>query len=525
MCGIGMIIPKTTISTSTLDNLFKCAEKRGRDGFGYTLYTEGKLLTYKTVKPYSEVREKVLKQLEGKVEEDTVLLYICRAQPETEVDTSKRNMQPIVKNGIIVVHNGAVDNKTWKEYRVLGYETEIDTEAIINGYLVEGKNLVKFMENASGGYAFILLDTTSKKVYTVADFKPLSYANINNYGYFVHSTLECLNELYERNDKVADVKRKVEMQKSYTVREIDFITGEIKQYDYIPYFRYPVEVKPKDKEVVLVICSGGIDSSLTAYILHLLNYDVRLVHFEYGQKGEEAERLAVQKLSKLMGVPLYLVKERDYYKLLNSKSMLLDGEVEVSTGRFEDIKSTVAWVCVRNLLFFTKTLGIAESLILKEGIKKVWIAGGFAQLSEEGFYPDNSERFIESFMEVTKYGSLVGKKIGFLPVFKNVMKYEEWILGSCLRFPFEYTVSCDNPTVKNGEIYLCEECGSTRLSMFAAKMAGVKDPRKFYSTGKKDGLLELKSKKVKVHSPLDIVDRLVLPKEKKEILKRIVMEE
>ncbi|RLB67491.1 MAG: hypothetical protein DRH04_07905, partial [Deltaproteobacteria bacterium] len=325
--------------------------------------------------------------------------------------------------------------------------------------------------------------------------------------------------------KLFSVNSVVEYQKPYSIREIDLQSGEIKEYEYTPYFRYPVQTKEKDKECVLVICSGGIDSSLTAYVLKLVGYDVRLVHFDYGQRGEEAERLAVQKLSKKFGIPLYLIKEKDYYKSLDSKSMLLDKKVEVSTGKVDDIKSTIAWVPVRNLLFLVKTLGIAETLILKNGYKKVWIAGGFAQLSEEGFYPDNSERFINSFLEVAKFGSLVGKKIGFLPVFKDIMKYEEWILGSALNFPFEYTVSCDNPIVKGDKIFLCTDCGSTRLSMFAAKMAGVKDPRKFY-TIKKDSkdLLELKAKTVKERDVNEIIDRLVLPEEKKHKLKKVLKE-
>jgi len=96
-------------------------------------------------------------------------------------------------------------------------------------------------------------------------------------------------------------------------------------------------------------------------------------------------------------------------------------------------------------------------------------------------------------------------------ILANIMKYEEWILGEFLNFPFEYTCSCDNPRIiwnpETGEdirnvssyrelmnlihdldsldmhiqgLELCIECGSTRNSRWAAQYANVKDPRKFY---------------------------------------------
>ena len=93
---------------------------------------------------------------------------------------------------------------------------------------------------------------------------------------------------------------------------------------------------------------------------------------------------------------------------------------------------------------------------------------------------------------------------------QNLTKTEEWFLGSSLGFPFEYTVSCDNPRMKkwNSTIIpeLCVECGSTRLSILASDRAGVEDPRVFNRTRPR------LSATMKVDSFKSIVNRLVLPK-------------
>jgi 7-cyano-7-deazaguanine synthase in queuosine biosynthesis len=130
-----------------------------------------------------------------------------------------------------------------------------------------------------------------------------------------------------------------------------------------------------------------------------------------------------------------------------------------------------------------------------------------------GSYPDNSERFNDALQHLFKFGLVKGHDIKILNVLSDIMKYEEWLLGEALGFPFEYTCSCDNPKIVWNEevgddiksvssykelmfmvhsldsldnfidhIELCIECGSTRNSRWAAKYANVKDPRRFYAS-------------------------------------------
>jgi 7-cyano-7-deazaguanine synthase in queuosine biosynthesis len=207
-----------------------------------------------------------------------------------------------------------------------------------------------------------------------------------------------------------------------------------------------------------------------------------LLHFNYGQKGCDAEGYGLERLYNKMLLKGMNVMSRHFdlsslYK--NEPSELVDPDIEVTTGT-QNIKSTTAWVSARNLMFSSYAITLAEQFILRNQYKEVKISAGYFNLSESGIYPDNSEYFGLALNEVVKYGTLCANKIEFMPLYANVMKSEEWILGQSLDFPFETTVSCDQPKIEDGEIYLCDNCGSTKLSQWAAMMVGIKDPRKFY---------------------------------------------
>jgi len=180
-----------------------------------------------------------------------------------------------------------------------------------------------------------------------------------------------------------------------------------------------------------------------------------------------------------------------------------------------------------------------------------------------GSYPDNSERFNAALEKLFKLGLVKGHDIHMTNVLANLMKYEEWILGKALGFPFEYTCSCDNPRIVwNPEvgddiksvssykelktlihdldsldslidhIELCVECGSTRNSRWAAYNAGIEDPRRFYeSKMHPDGFdpyeITFKPKfksfeEAKKELP-SIIDRLCIDEEGKQQLRELLL--
>lgn len=299
-----------------------------------------------------------------------------------------------------------------------------------------------------------------------------------------------------------------------------------------PKYVYPNRHKTEDKIKVLVAASSGIDSTTSLIMADRLlygrgiKYDIEAVHFKYGHRGQKAEQNAIKtivaKANKKFGqkFSLKIVQLEDIYKnFFNVKnSQLINEQSNVETGNNDKIKSTVAWVPVRNMLFQTLLFGLAETYILEQGYKDVYIVAGWNQLSEEGFYPDNSTRFSNAMSTAALFGTLTGKHIHNWNICSRLLKSDEWLLAKVYGFLdlFAHTISCDCPVNNNGTYYNCDgQCGSTILSQIASKRyIGIEDPRIF----KHNPDITLTDKfKFYEEEPKEITDEVI-----SEVTKRIV---
>jgi queuosine biosynthesis protein QueC len=526
MCGIVSIWNRDgAFSWDHCDLLFEEAEKRGQDGFGITLIPDvrrfGVIKEYRSIHPYGDEREEVRKWFEAEQpKRGSLILANFRAQPETEVSSSEKNLQPIVyvDDGLFLVHNGSVANFVVSKYT--DYQTEIDSEVILKSYQAKG-DMSAVMKEMVGGFAFLLYDQRSNRLFCVNDFKPLAICCIRGRGVILHSSLSAVEKVVQMVSNAPRCGMNVwedwyyHWQDGNTIREIDLDSGMERITTFVPNRYHPVwrPETASSKAVVLVSSSGGIDSGLSAFIMNRLGYDVVLVNFNYGQLGREAEARASVRLAEHMGCEWRGIDLELIFK--NDPSSLIRSGIPLETGTDGFIKTTTAWVSNRNAIFLAVLASLAEQKILSNEFGRAYIVTGMSSLSEEGFYPDNSEYFIKSFMEMTRYSTLVGGRIEYVPVLQRIMKSEEWILGEKLGFPFELTVSCDNPRIlDDGTIELCRQCGSTLLSQWAAEMAGVPDPRKFYD---RPTSVEVMRKRIvpgsKKRSVWELVPRLLLPKD------------
>ena len=553
MCGIMAFWAKESVPHGdVIYKLIEEAEKRGQDGIGFALIRKGNVVleeSYipKTHEERTNCREKITRQVKYLMKVGDIFMLSCRATPETEIETENNPtmIQPLAKDGLFIVHNGGVTESV----RILDYpySTEIDSEIILAAYEKYNRNMRDTMEYLSGSFAFVLLDVTKNKLYSVCSFNPLAHMYVKGVGYFLHSSNEALSKaLYIMTGATEDGMSVWEnwyhhYLEGYTIIETDLDSGMQHKETFRPRFLHPTfdpfnptfNYKKSKSPRVYVAASGGIDSGLTAHVLKIAGYDPKMIHFIYGQKGAMAERWAVKQFSAKSGIPFrYLNLIEQFETCFNRYGMLTDREVKIDSGE-NKIKSTIAWVPARNAIFASYLLAFAESHLIQHNRQEVYLASGWAQLSEEtGGYPDNSFKFMEAIEKLKKYGCITGSYINFLPVMQNITKTEEWILGNALGFPFEYTVSCDNPLLHPSSTYpkhivmnndlpdgrpsLCIECGSTKLSMIAADRAGVKDPRYFHK-GKGYVIPRPKmAEKAEVASVEDIINRLVLPEERKE---------
>jgi len=520
MCGIAVYWAKEAVlRRGQYKLLLEGALQRGGDGIGICVYSKSIIRFNKCI----EINiEKILDWIEDEMFLNSVLMIICRATPETEKITTKKMLQPIFRDEIILIHNGGVTESIREEVTPEGYEyeTDIDSEMIISSYLKFGKNMKESMEHLSGSFAFALLDVSKRKLYAVASFNPLAHMYIRGYGYFLHSDNEVLEEVLGQLSGASSDGMNVweswyhHYIDGYTIIETDLDSGFQFKQEFVPRFLHPIwDALENEKKVkAFVSCSGGIDSGLTAFIFKKAGYDVTMVHFKCGQKAEKVELWAVEKQAEEYSCKLKIFDFKDFYKNIDDKSMLTHDDIPIVTGG-DLLKSTIAWQAGRNVLFATTIMTLAEAEILRGECDEAIICGGWAQLSEEcGGYPDNSFQFANALESIAKYGFITGSRMHLYSVMRNVTKTEEWYLGDKLGFPFALTSSCDNPKMLDDKPILCMECGSTKLSMLAADRAGVEDPRKFNGERKKV------SEEMSGLDVVNIISRLMLSESEKQCL-------
>lgn len=551
MCGIFSVMCKDLISWDTLKILFEGANKRGNSGTGLSIYgyniKDNKLNSEVHIKHYKswrhkETREYVKKEFQ-KYEHNNYLnpnnnFYVIlgqqRQRPETEIQTNEENIlkstQPVIndKYGFCLVHNGAISNHITDEYKdYYEYVSELDSETIGMSYFKHAKNLKKVSEELVGGFASILFNIWNGELNVMVSHNPLSYLRKTNGDWYFHSYSETLEEIEEIS--LDDLYTNVRKIKPYSYLKLKYndLYNKIEFFDngvFTPNYYHPIYEETKKRieenyedEMVLISASGGLDSCCTAYILEQLGYKVKLVHFNLNQKSEEAELESLKEFAKATDMEFQIIEIGELFKEIDRASMISkSNNIDVTSGNFEIIKTASTWQANRNTIFYSILVAIAETEITMNGYSKVYIAGGFANLTESLTFPDNSEPWADAMIDSCRVGSIHGTKIKQLNVLRNCTKTEEIALVDRLGMPHELTCSCDNARIKYDNVELCVNCQSTALSRLAFKIAGVKDKRHFYDDGSGNGkywidLLEGDDVKYEEQDLSEIVYKLNLP--------------
>lgn len=515
MCGItGYVAEKSNPSIDVICNLLRYGELRGSDGFGTLLVGERNNghVVRRVFRTFSNDidYETVLGGLYEGLKPGSILLANHRAAPETECQADENNVskntQPITDpiEQLILVHNGAVSNFVVNELKEeFNFHTNIDSEAILHAYLKFGRNMKDTMEYLSGGFSFLLYDGKLGALYSVCTHNPLYVGYVKGCGYFYSSIEDAIWDTISKLKGTKIEKNTMNMWEDYyghrhpeyTIQRIDLQSSMVNTFTFKPRYvtlNYdPYQEKTIDKPVVLVAASGGLDSSTTLATLKAAEMNPIAVHFKYGHRGQECEDLAIEKITEILDVPLVKFDIEENMKLLDKGGMLTDKDAKITTGTDQGLKTTAAWTIFRNHFFVTYMGALAESLMINDKYSNVFITGGFMQLSEEGAYPDNSLRFLDSALKFFKY-SITGTRIKPLFGLCNILKTEQYHLLNELGYYEKlgkYLVSCDRPKIiRQSNTVLpancCKDdkpaCGSGLLSYWACKMAGLPDYRTYY---------------------------------------------
>ena len=223
----------------------------------------------------------------------------------------------------------------------------------------------------------------------------------------------------------------------------------------------------KNKKAVCIM-SGGMDSTLCAYMMRDLGYEIIAVHFNYDQRTQKKELKCFNNIFEALQpqstshVGKKYSLDIGFFKELGA-SALTDTSIEVSTSGIEE-GVPVTYVPFRNGIFLSMAAAIAE----KEGAEAIAI--GVVEEDSSG-YPDCRQEYIESMQRSINLGTKDETNITIFMPLVHLKKSQIVEEAQKLNVPLELTWSC----YKN-EDKACGVCDSCRLRLNGFKEAGIKDP-------------------------------------------------
>lgn len=227
--------------------------------------------------------------------------------------------------------------------------------------------------------------------------------------------------------------------------------------------RYQDLVKPKVTHAVAII-SGGLDSTVLAYLLHRSGAMLTLLSFDYGQR-HSTELTYARRTAEALNAEHHVVDLTGLLALLTG-SALTDNSVDVPDGHYSDAAMRATVVPNRNAIM----LDVAVARAVSAGADAVVFG---AHAGDHPIYPDCRPVFLRAFeqMAVTANEGFAHPQFRVLAPFIDVVKSDIAAFGAQLGVPFADTWSC----YKGGAVH-CGTCGTCVERREAFEVAGVMDP-------------------------------------------------
>jgi len=449
MCSVfGALVHVTTASglaeaNRILKTLYERSHERGRDGRGWTLrwrdYEDKMDVTsHRSVESASDRHIGKAPHLHV-LTESAVLVGNMRAEPTTEFIKRKavHDQQPYDVGRWSVVHNGTIAND--KKLRVLDvpHPSAIDS-AVIPELLAQADRdfgtsnatdhgkFKSVVSQLRGSYAILAATHDVDQILVACNYRPVWYIE-TPVGLFFGSTRRSFPSEYTPK-----------MVEPYTVNLFRFSEGRAKINRFTTNYR-----DPSFGARALVVCSGGLDSVVSATQAQAMGYHIELIHFLYGSRAEGPEVKAVQAVGKALNCKVTLFPLPVYSK---KDSPLLDPDSKVAGGE-AGAEFAHEWVPARNLLLLSVATAYAEA----NGFETLVLGNN---LEEAGAYPDNEPEFIDKFNDLLPFAVGDGKRLRVIMPVGNMMKHEIVKLGLRNGAPMHLTWSC----YRAGELH-CGTCG------------------------------------------------------------------
>ena len=182
-------------------------------------------------------------------------------------------------------------------------------------------------------------------------------------------------------------------------------------------------------EKIVLLLSGGLDSSLLLSILSKQGFKVLPLFIDYGQRNKNQELKAARYISKHHNCNLHRIEVGPIFK----DSLLIKGS-----------NSQSAFLPHRNLLFLV--LGAIHAFNNKCNVVAIALHAG-------SNYPDSSKSFVQ---QATKsIGESIGKEVIIHAPFIDITKNDIAYMAYLVKLPIDKTYSC-----YLGESEHCQKCGA-----------------------------------------------------------------
>lgn len=436
------------------------SHKRGRDGRGFDVYGNGGEFT-RTVKSCNKgVIEKEFTTnfdsafIEG-LPNYAVLIGNTRAEPTTEYvkDKSVVDQQPYTLRNWSIVHNGTIAND--KELRTNKYPSPIDSAAIVELFQNEiwdtNCSIFTFRDTVrklKGSYAILATNKLDNVMFVAANYRPIWYIKTEFGVYFASS-----KDYFEGIENIVP-----KMVEPYTVMKFTYADWTGLQIQSLTLY------ETNRNKRALVVCSGGLDSTVAAKFLQYKGMEVKLIHFLYGSRAQPPEIDAILKIADALSVPVKIMDVSRVYD--EESSPLLQKTSQIAKGE-QGAEFAHEWVPARNLVLLSVAVAYAEANNFD------YIALG-NNLEEAGAYPDNEPEFINKLNEVLPFAVKAGKRLEILMPVGNLMKHEIVKMGVDIKAPLHLTWSCYNSGKRH-----CGKCGPCFMRRTAFQINGIPEVIKY----------------------------------------------
>lgn len=220
--------------------------------------------------------------------------------------------------------------------------------------------------------------------------------------------------------------------------------------------------------IAICVCSGGLDSTVSATIAKEEGYELYILHLNYGHRAEEREIESTSRIASYLGAKEVKFIDLNFLKELGGSS-LTDFSIPVPVG--DDIpndETPSTWVPCRNLVFLSLASSYAEI------VKADSLFVGF-NAEEAESYPDNTDKFVQAFNDtllnaVASFSKPPQVKAPLVGMYKRDIVRK----GLEVNAPMDLSWSCYFEYDKH-----CGKCEACMHRKRGFSEAGIEDPTEY----------------------------------------------